>query len=109
MKYRHQLVYGRKRVQSWQGLLASGPMEWGKGGKGWPEKATVRWSQLNVGGFLVDTKVVTIQCGDRYWLVWKTLQMMNEVVSITHCVLHKVHFYNMSSFKTLHGFPSKAG
>ena len=51
MKYRQQLVYGRKKVQSWQGLVASGPMEWGKRGKGWPEKATVRWSQLNVGGF----------------------------------------------------------
>ena len=51
MKYRQQLVYGRKKVQSWLGLVASGPMEWGKRGKGWPEKATVRWSQLNVGGF----------------------------------------------------------
>ena len=66
MKYRQQLVYGRKKVQSWQGLVASGPMEWGKRGKGWPEKATVRWSQLNVGGFLVDTKVFTIQCGGEY-------------------------------------------
>ena len=88
MKYRQQLVYGRKKVQSWQGLVASGPMEWGKGGKGWPEKATVRWSQLNVGGFFS-------------WYESLHNSMWRRI--------HKVHFYNTSSFKTLHGFSSKAG